>query len=422
MVALEEEGTPAAVLVSDAFERLAKTVAASLGVNGYLPLAILPHPIAGLPDDEVAEVTVPAVPALAAALTADRTASPSRAVEDAPGWRGGTWEDLERDGFGDGLPLVPPTPGAVDAMLGALAERRHETIGLIPPRLGAATYEVVAANAVMAGCLPEYLPVVVAALRAMLEPEFNLLPLQTTTHPAAPMIMVNGPIRDRIGMNYGAGCLGSGNRANATIGRAVRLVLQNVGGARPGAGDRSTQAHPGKYSYCFAENEESSPWEPLSRELGYPEGVSTVTVVAGEAPHNVNDHSSTTATGILTTLADTMATMGKTDTYVGFGRHSPMVVFSPEHAETVAREGLSKDDVRRFLFEHAREPLGKLKLGGMWTMRDWPAWLEPEDDEALVPIVAHESEFVIVVAGGDGKHSMYIPTMGVSRVITVAIE
>jgi hypothetical protein len=426
MAALEKRGIPAAVFCTDAFEPLAHKIAATLGMTSNVPLAVLPHPVAGIPDEAAAALIPPAVPSVVEALTsADRTsASTAGPLLETPaaGDYLRTWEELDHAGFGDGLPLVPPTPEAVEQMLGAFAARRDVVVGALPPRRGEATYEIVAANAVMAGCRPEFFPVVVAALTAMLTDEFNLLPLQTTSHPAAPMLVVNGPIRGAIGMNSAGSCLGPGNRANATIGRAVRLTLQNVGGARPGAEDRATHGHPGKFTYCFAENEEASPWESFARELGFPADVSTVTVVAAEAPHNLNDHSSTTATGVLTTFADTMATMGKNDTYVGFGRHAPVVVFGPEHAHTVAREGWSKSDVRRFLFENARKPVGTLKRGGMWTMREWPPWMEELDDDALVPIVEKETDFILVVAGGEGKHSMYMPTIGVSRAATAVVS
>jgi hypothetical protein len=440
LAAVEKRGIPAVVFCTDAFEPLAQKIAASLGFAATVPLAVLAHPVAGLPDDDVAGLLPAVIPSLIAALTTDRgdptgsTPALDGPVVDGDKEDGSSaareaggrsylqlWEELEHHGYGDGLPLVPPSATAVDEMLGGFVDHRREVIGVIPPRKAEATYENVAANAVMAGCRPDYFAVVVTALRAMLADEFNLLAMQTTSHPAAPMLIVNGPMRETIGMNSGASCLGAGNRANATIGRAVRLALQNIGGARPGEGDRATHGHPGKYTYCFAENEAASPWDPLSLELGFPADVSTVTVVSAEAPHNVNDHSSTTATGVLTTMADTMATMGNNDTYVGFGRHAPVVLFGPEHAHTIAREGWSKTDVRRFLYENARKPLGKLKLGGMWTMREWPRWMEVLDDHALVPIVESASDFIIVVAGGEGKHSMYVPTIGVSRAATLEI-
>src|SRR2546428_5660489 len=189
----------------------------------------------------------------------------------------------------DGLPVVPPTEERVRAMLGeALAER---SLGAMPPLWRQATLEKLAVNAVMAGCEPAYFPVVVAAVEAMLEPAFNLYGVQATTHPVAPLLIVHGPIARELGVHAGSGCFGPGFRANATIGRAIRLILMNLGGAWPGRYDMATQGSPAKFTYCIAEREDASPWGPLRA------GESAVTVFGGEAPHNVNDHVSTGAAG-----------------------------------------------------------------------------------------------------------------------------
>src|SRR5262249_44499773 len=163
-------------------------------------------------------------------------------------------------------------------------------VATLAPRQGVATMETIAANAALAGAGPEHLPVIVAAIRALADPRFNLFAIQTTTHSCTPLLIVNGPIARRLGIAGAANALRNGHRANAVIGRAVRLVLQNVGGARPGSTDRATLGHPGKFSYCLAENEAESPWEPLSVERGFGGGESTVTVCGAEGPHNVNDH------------------------------------------------------------------------------------------------------------------------------------
>jgi hypothetical protein len=218
-------------------------------------------------------------------------------------------------------------------MLAATGRLAGDLVAILPPRLGRATVERVAVNAVLAGALPEHFPVILAAVEAVAQPAFNLQAIQTTTHPCSPLIIVNGPIAARLGINGAGNALGQGHRANAVIGRAVRLTLQNTGGARPGSEDRATQGHPGKYSYCVAENEEASPWEPLSVERGFPAGVSAVTVCASESPHNINDHGSFTPEGILTTVAGTAATVGSNNIYLG---GEPLVILGPEHAATVA--------------------------------------------------------------------------------------
>src|SRR5439155_899490 len=186
----------------------------------------------------------------------------------------------------DGLPIVPPTEARVRAMLGG--RDPEKSIGAMPPLWRQATLEKLAVNAVMAGCEAAYFAIIVAAVEAMLDPVFNLYGVQATTHPVAPLVVVNGPYGKAIGVHGGQGCFGPGFRANATIGRAVRLILLNVGGAWPGRGDMATQGSPAKFSYCIAENEDASPWAPMC------DG-DTVTVYGGEPPHNVNDHVSTSA-------------------------------------------------------------------------------------------------------------------------------
>ena len=309
----------------------------------------------------------------------------------------------------DGLPIVPPTEARVRAMLGG--RDGNKVLGAMPPLWRQATLEKLAVNAVMAGCDPSYFPIIVAAVEAMLDPIFNLYGVQATTHPVAPLVVVNGPYGQSIGVHGGQGCFGPGFRANATIGRAIRLILMNVGGAWPGRGDMATQGSPAKFSYCIAENEELSPWEPMRKG-------DTVTVYGGEPPHNVNDHVATTAAGVLTTVADTAITLGSN---VGayFSQAQLMIVLGPEHARTVANDGFSREDVQRYIYENARLPLGKLKLGGMWGMHDWPAWMNAiRDDTAAPPRVPSPDDVFVLVAGGSGKHSAVVPNCTFSRAVS----
>jgi len=327
-------------------------------------------------------------------------------LEDSPE---AVLEAFVERGWCDGLPIVPPTEERVRIMLAGADPTR--SLGPMPPLWRETTLELLAVNAVMAGCRPEYFPVVVAAAEAMLDPAFNLYGVQATTHPVAPLVIVNGSYGRRIGLHGGSGCFGPGFQANATIGRAVRLVLMNVGGAWPGRHDMATQGSPAKFSYCIAENEEASPWDPLVTG-------ESVTVYGGEAPHNVNDHVSTAAAGILTTVAHTAATLGSNVGWY-FAQSQWLVVLGPEHAQTIAADGLGRADVQRFVYEHARLPLGTLKLGGMWGAQDWPAWMMAlRDDEARPPRVPSPDDVLVIVAGGPGKHSSVVPNCCFSRAVS----
>jgi hypothetical protein len=312
----------------------------------------------------------------------------------------------------DGLPIVPPTEDRVRRMLDGRDGGR--SLGAMAPLWRQATLDTLAANAVMAGCEPAYFPVVIAAVEAMLDPAFNLYGVQATTHPVAPLVIVHGPHAAAIGVHGGSGCFGPGFRANATIGRAIRLILMNVGGAWPGRHDMATQGSPAKFSYCLREHVEVSPWEPFRSD-------DSVTVFGGEGPHNVNDHVSTTAAGILATVADTAVSLGSNVGWY-FSQSQLLVVLGPEHAKTIAADGLTRADVQRFVFEHARLPLRTLKLGGMWGIQDWPAWMNVvRDDDTLMPQVPSPDDVLVIVAGGPGKHSAVVPNCTFSRAVSTRV-
>jgi hypothetical protein len=191
-----------------------------------------------------------------------------------------------------------------------------------------------------------------------------------------------------------------------------------VGGAWPGRYDMATQGNPAKYSYAIAEHEAANPWGPLHVELGYAGDQSVVTAFGGEGPHNVNDHVSTTAAGILATASDTAATLGSNTGWL-LSRSQLLLVLSPEHAATIFADGFSKEDIKRFVFEHARIPLGKRRLGGMWGMHDWPRWMGAvTDDQALLPVVESPREVFVIVAGGVGKHSCVVPNSAFSQAVS----
>ncbi len=277
------------MLGTDAFLSLARAQAARLGLP-HLAVALVPHPVGGIDPAIVRGKAETIVDEVRAALTRDPalrarlTRAPGAALVDAPDDLDAfqTWAMDAR--WSDGLPVLPSTAERVDRLLGALLARRREPIATLAPLDGAATLEAIAINAALAGALPEHLPVIVAAVRALAEPRFNLNAIQTTTHPCTPLVIVNGPITARLQISGGHNALGNGHRANAVIGRAVRLICQNVGGARPGLEDRATQGHPGKFSYCLAENEAESPWEPLHVERGFGAGTSCVTVCGSGGP------------------------------------------------------------------------------------------------------------------------------------------
>ncbi len=315
-------------------------------------------------------------------------------------------------GWTDGLPVVPPTAQKVAAMVAALGANPGLTECRVPPRWGGLTREVLAINAVMAGCLPQYAAVVRAALLALAEPAFNLNGVQATTHMAAPLLVVNGPVRGQLQMNSGANVFGSGNRANATIGRALRLILLNVGGAWPGELDKSTLGHPGKYSYCIAENEEESPFEPYHVARGYSAQESTVFVMAAEPPHSVTNHVADDARGVLDSVVSAMSSFAHNNA-VSAGHCA--VVLGPEHAATIAGSGWARPDVQEFLWEKARVRFGDIAFDGRYGKiynRNLPAWYGREP-ESLNPIVPEPAHIHIFVAGGTaGRFSAFIPGWG----------
>ena len=324
-------------------------------------------------------------------------------------------------GWSDGLPVVLPTTERVERMLAYCDRPYEEPIAMLAPRYGAATPLRLAANAVMAGCRPEYFPIVMLAIEAMADEAFNLYGIQATTHACAPLLIVNGPAATELGMNSGHAALGAGNRANATIGRAIRLALVNIAGAIPGLGDMATYGDPTKFTYCCAENEAANPWQPLHVERGFPAHASTVTVIAAEPPHNINDHESNTAEGILTTMAGAMATTGSNNPYYA---SEPVLLMSPEHAATVAGDGMSKDAVKQYLFEHARIPLSKFSKENI-ARRFRSKLADQYADAALdtmVPMVQKADDLIVVVVGGAGKHSAWIPTFGNTHAVTRALK
>ncbi len=251
-------------------------------------------------------------------------------------------------GWTDGLPIVPPTEARVLAMLEGTTRSPDELVAIVPPDLASCSVEKVAINAVMAGCKPEYLPVVIAAVEAACTDEFNIHGLLATTMSAGPVLIVNGPIRNRIGMNSGKNVFGQGNRANSTIGRALQLVIRNVGGGRPGEVDRATLGNPGKVGFCFAEDEEGSPWPPLSTSFGHAAGTDTVMLFPGEGPRTIVDQLAREPGPLVMAFAAALKSMLTPKMVLAF---DVILVVAPEHSRVFREAGWSKEDLLAKLHE-----------------------------------------------------------------------
>ena len=280
------------------------------------------------------------------------------------------------NGWTDGLPVVPPTPDRVERMLSGTDRDPDELIAAVPPKWGRATVEKVAINAVMAGCKPAYLPLILTAVKAMTSEPFNLHGVQVTTSHVGPMLIVNGPIRKQLEINDGFNLFGQGYRANATIGRTLRLVCTNIGGALPGELDRAAFGHAGKYTCCIAEKEEVSPWDTMHVDRGFEVSDSTVTVFAAAGPQTVNDHGSNTAEGILNTISENIAAPGNSS-------GETLLIIGVEHAKTISEDGFSKADIRRYIADttqrYSQEDLLLMVAGGpagRWSIVV-PGWGSP---------------------------------------------
>jgi hypothetical protein len=334
---------------------------------------------------------------------------------DVPDMDPEAWaEFVEAEGWTDGLPLVPPAEDAVTRMMHG-ARGDNEPFPAITPRQVVPTMRSLAANAVMAGCRPEYFPVVLAALRGVLVADYNLHGTLATTHSCAPMIMVNGPLRQTLNMNCGSNCFGQGWRANAAIGRTLQLVLLNVGGGRPGVMDRSTFGSPAKYTFCFGENEEESPWAPYHVRKGFDAADSVVTVMSAEPNHNLNDHGSTSGEGLLTTFAGAIASPAANTIY---GKGPYVIVFGPEHAATLARDNWTVEGIQQFLHERARVPVFQVSRENQQIYEE--SGHVPQN--GFYRVSPTPDDIHVAVAGGAGKHSAWIPSFGGTAAISIRVK
>ncbi len=315
-------------------------------------------------------------------------------------------------GWTDGLPVVPPTEKSVAEMLAGAGLRSDDIIGEVPDRHVAVTAWKLAINAVLAGCRPEYLPVVVAAIRGLCHPDFAYHGPASSTGGSAIVLIVNGPIARTVGINSGNNVFGQGVRANATIGRAVRLIMMNVMNTKPGLLDRATLGNPGKYSFCFAENEENHPWEPLHVERGFRPEQSAVTVYASNSICQVYNQLASTPGPLLHCVADALCNLGSPNVR---GYNQSLIVFAGEHAEMLRQSGWSKRDVQAFLVQHARRTIADLKRAGRR-----PGDVEPGDEVTWKHAFENPDDLLVVCAGGRaGAWSACLPGWGKKWTLSV---
>jgi hypothetical protein len=312
--------------------------------------------------------------------------------------------DMYRRGFTDGLPVIPATEDAVKQMLDYVSLAPDEVLGIIPPDDEPLTAAQAAINSVMAGCLPEFFPVLIAAVKAVTEPKFNLLGIQTTTNPVGPVLVINGPVRELLDINSRRGCMGPGRRANATIGRALNLILLNVGGNIRGEVDKSIHGMPGKFTFCFGELEEESPWESLHVKHGFRREQCTVAAFGGQGTQNIiaayHDMDN-----VAHMLADAMRCYGNNTYHVGHG--NPLVVLNPGHARLFAEQGWSKQRLKEVLFEQTKLPRSYIPAERMFLET---VWNDYPDDRACT-LCDKVDDIEIVVAGGpEAYHICYIPS------------
>ncbi|MEH6557177.1 MAG: hypothetical protein V7459_14560 [Oceanicoccus sp.] len=315
-------------------------------------------------------------------------------------------EQLHELGCTDGLPVIIPTAARVERMVLATLLDGDLVLGEMGPGMGVATIEKIAIAAVMAGCLPDYMPIVLAAVKAVINPAFDLTEMQSTTHCTAPLIIVNGPARTTCGpVASGFGALGPGHRANASIGRALRLTMINIGGAQPGSSDMALLGHPGKFTYCLAEDEEHSPFPPLHSSLGFNADDSVVTVIGAEAPHSViysgNADDPENAEKLLAQLAVGLANFATNNAILTGG--AAVVVLNPEHADIFSQANMNREEVQQKLWQLTHKPISQLKQvggafgGGRKSDGDYKTFNKPED-------------ILVLTAGGSGLYSMVMPS------------
>jgi thiol-disulfide isomerase/thioredoxin len=355
----------------------------------------------GLPDQRPGCGSLSVDPSLAPALAVRFGGSRLRARRVELAQHEDEIEAMYARGWSDGLPLVPPTEERVLAVLEGTTRAPDEAVAVVPPDLVECSVEKVAINAVMAGCKPEYLPVVLAAVEAACTDEFNMHGLLATTMPAGPVLIVNGPIRREIGMNTGINVFGQGNRANSSIGRALQLVVRNLGGGRPGEVDRATHGNPGKLGFCFAEDEEGSPWEPLSVTLGAPPGASALTLFPGEGPRCIVDQLSRDPESLARSYAVNLRTLHHPKLLLAF---DCILAVGPEHARVFREAGWSKQQLVERLHQLLQVSGSEFVRGAGGIAEGLPEGLA----DATLPKFRPDGILVVQCGGGAGLFSAMI--------------
>lgn len=455
MALLEKQGVPTASLVSRGFEKPWKQSATAFGLSG-LPMALTDQTFTNASADEIVKMVDAALERLI-----DGISLPEREGLASPVPKIAPAESLAVEGedlleafaamnelflaneWGDGFPLIPPTPKAVSEALRHTKRDAQEVVAVLEPSFGVATVERIAINAVLAGCKPEYLPILIAAVQAISQPGFMLRDASVSTAAKAPLLLINGPIVGRLGINSGVCALGPGapSRANTAIGRALRLIYMNIGGCHPGSTDPNTIGLPTKYSLCVAENERASPWDPYHVEMGYARDVSTVTVKTVRGCTETLDVKSTSPEGIVDVAVSAAKYVGQplADWLTG-GTSNPdrgskglevcaqhFWLICPDHAAKLASTGWSKDDVREYLWKNAtisfREVAARRYFRedarGRWMNHPEFQWLE-EHPEIEVPVLANPESFRLAVVGGPGPRGVYF--WGNEEAITQVVD
>jgi hypothetical protein len=427
-VVLSSLGVPVVLVLTSEFTSLLDALAESSGVRlATVTIAANPETVPeatalalldGAYDAIVAALTTPVAGSGSTRAAAGPQGADVGPVSPEPSRRYADDADVvercHERGWTDGLPVIPPTAHRVDVMLAVLGDP-DDVIASMPPSGAPVTNRALAANAVMAGCLPGHLPVLTAIVRAVCVPEFNLTGIATTTGPSTPFAVVSGPAARQAGLNAGRGALGPGWRANASIGRALRLLIGNVGGARPGEVSKSIMGQPGRYTMCIAENEECSPWEPLRVTLGLRGSQSAVTVLGATGTMNVLTPRSD-VDAMLTILADSLAYLGNPN--VVMGRGTVGVLVTPGHATAMARAGLSKADVAAQIWARSSIPIER-----------FPASAHPDPpyefiarDRRVYPVAGPEQIYVIVVGGPEPTHATVVPSHPSCHPVTAPVR
>ncbi|MBC7224186.1 MAG: thiol-disulfide oxidoreductase [Anaerolineae bacterium] len=432
---MEKLGIPTVTVATSEFIGLAKSSSESFGAPDQ-SFVVVPHPMGMIPLEEIrakADAAFPEILKAATEWTPSRTELPPSKppypaeVIEFEGTEADVHDLFFKNGWSLGVPIIPPTPERVQEMLKGTSHKPDELIGLLTPRMGGVTVELVAVHGVMAGCKPEHMPVLLAIAEALVRPEYR--GPTTTTNPTAPLFIVNGPIRDEIGLAYGQGAAGPGHLANVCLGLAANSLGDVIGGSKPPEPDKTTLGWPGNtIAIVIGENEEANPWGPLHVEKGFKKDENVLTVMLGaEIPSNINDHNSTKGEDLLRVVAYEMRRAGQNSRMMSDS--DVLVLFSPEHAATIYNDGWTdKDKIRQFLWENAAIPVQALPGGGKDPRYSPEAVSQllgkPATLETLVPMVKEPARIQIAVAGGAGKHSQYVSSFGAQtpRLIHISID